>query len=183
MKNVFIALSLGMSLMLQVGCSSLPQKDGETWIYDDGPTLEQKKNLWDACVKVLSEYGSVKESIYDEGLLVVHSDMTSQFGENLRMVISCKIMQDDEGYFEPTVRVLNQYDRSMTHLYKVSEEQSDYQWTTASFNQKMEVQLYNKIMDLVENRKNQYHDTFPQSNPDRAPYQEKKSYQEEGQDL
>lgn len=175
MKSTLILIISGLCVL--AGCSSMPQKDGETWIYADGPTLEQKKNLWDASLKVLNEYGIIRESVFDEGLLVVTSELKPQFGENLRMVISCKIIQDDEGYFEPLVRVMNQYDGSLTHLYKVSEEQPNYDWTTGSFNPKMEVEIYNKIMDLVERGKNKYHDSFPKSNPDRAPHREKHHYQ------
>jgi hypothetical protein len=162
MRNLlFLTIFLFVSLW---GCSNVPEKDGDTWIYPDGPTYEQKQALWDASLKVLNDYGRVQESIYDQGLLVVHSQVVPQFGENTRMVISCKIVEDDEGYFEPNVRVTNQYDRSLTHLYKVSEEQPSYQWTSGSFNTRLETEIYNKIMKMIEKDRKKF-DSFPRSNP------------------
>lgn len=123
--------SIGYFLIccLWIGCaSSLPA--------DYSRVLE-------ATHKVMTRHNLyVQESQYRENTLVAVSQVRGDFLNKTRVKVVARVVESDEGYPEPSIRVLNQWDNADTKAYH---DQVGERWVNLSTNAAMEAQLYNEI--------------------------------------
>lgn len=149
----FCLVSLS-ALCLLLGCSSAPvEPNSDHYYYSDGPTPAEKQKLWDAMVAVLGRYFVIRESIFREGVIVATSRVTHHGNQKTRAKVTAKIIQDEEGYFQPMVRVNEQVDISSPRPLNPTGTQPQYEWIRVRNNPNLEAKLVNEINMLAYGRK------------------------------
>ncbi|MEK7486039.1 MAG: hypothetical protein AABZ60_17080, partial [Planctomycetota bacterium] len=139
---------------MMIGCSSAPvESNSEHTYYSEGPTPADKQKLWDAMVAVLGRYFVIRESIFREGVIVATSRVTHHGSQKTRAKVTGKIIQDEEGYFQPMVRVNEQIDISSPRPMNPTGSQPQYEWIRVRNNSNLEAKLVNEINVLAYGRK------------------------------
>lgn len=120
-------------LLLVVGCATSKPVD-----YD---------KVWAATERVLIRNQlMVQESQYREDTMVAVSQVHGDFLNKTRVKVVARVEENDEGYAEPSIRVLNQWDNSEAKTWAQSEYQTGTKWINLSNNAAMEARLFNEIM-------------------------------------
>lgn len=103
--------------------------------------------MWSATYRVLNRHNLiVRDSLYREGTMVAVSRMNGDFLNKARVKVVARVVEGEEGYLEPAIRVLNQWDRSDAVAWGHPDYQAGYRWINLSTNAAMEARLYNEIM-------------------------------------
>ena len=139
MRNLIWVL---LSCLLWSGCAT-----NEPINYD---------RVLDATHRVLERHSLfVQESQYREGTLVAVSKVNGDFLSKSRVKVVARVVEDEEGYAQPTIRVLNQLDNSDVQTWNHPDYQVGERWINVSANAAMEAQLYNEIQQEL-GRQNNY---------------------------
>lgn len=140
-KNLWV-LIISIFLVL-IGCSSFQ----DTKEYQD---------MWRATQKVMAQNNLlVKESLYREGTLVAVSQVNGDFLSKARVKVVARIVEDEEGYLEPAIRVISQWDNSDVQTWGRPDYQAGTRWINAGSNAAMEAKIYNEIQREL-GRRNHY---------------------------
>lgn len=136
----------GLSLL---GCSLPGNASNENqsglYYYEDGPTPEDRQKLWDAMVAVLGKDFVIRESVFREGVIVAVSPLNRHGSKKTRAKLTAKIIQDEEGYFQPMVRVVDEMDISEPRPLNPTGSQPAYEWIHLRNNPNLEAKLVNAI--------------------------------------
>lgn len=104
--------------------------------------------VWDATHKVLARNNLVvRDSGYREDTIVAVSKVHGDFLSKSRVKVVARVVEDQHGYWEPHIRVLNQWDNSDARTWGHPDYQPHSQWINLSVNAAMEAQLYNEIQE------------------------------------
>lgn len=87
----------------------------------------------------------VRKSLYHDHTLVAVSRMNGDFLNKSRVKVVARIVENEEGYLEPAIRVLNQWDKSDAKVWGRPSHQAGYKWINLSTNSSMEARLYNEV--------------------------------------
>ncbi len=87
----------------------------------------------------------VQESRYREDTLVAVSQVHGDFLNKTRVKVVARVVESEEGYAEPAIRVLNQWDNSDAKTWNPPVYQAGENWIVLSTNAAMEAKLYNEI--------------------------------------
>ena len=118
---------------------------------------EEYKNIWQATQKVLARNNlSVKESLYREGTIVAVSKINGDFLNKSRVKVVARIVEDEDGYLEPAIKVISQWDNSDVNTTGRPEYQPKTRWINLGSNASFEAKLYNEIQQ--ELGKNNYYE-------------------------
>lgn len=161
MRGVIVSLlSVGICFFV-LGCSSAPvETNTDHYYYSDGPTPEDKQKLWDGMVAVLGRHFVIRESIFREGVIVATSRVHHHGTRKTRSKVTAKIIQDEEGYFQPMVRVTEQVDISVPRPMNPTGTQPQYEWIRVRNNPNLEAKLVNEINAVVYGKKGFSSDFF-----------------------
>lgn len=153
MRGVLVSAISLWTCFLILGCSSAPiDSNPEHIYYADGPTPEDKQKLWDGMVTVLGRHFVIRESIFREGVIVATSRVNHHGTRKTRSKVTAKIIQDEEGYFQPMVRVTEQVDISVPRPVNPTGTQPQYEWIRVRNNPNLEAKLVNEINAVVYGR-------------------------------
>lgn len=141
MKILISLLSVVSLLVFISGCGTTPRN------------LSEFDRVWTATEEVLQREGyMVKPSRYHENTLVATSRMNADALNKGRTKVIAKIVVDQDGYFEPSIRVLNQLDISEASAWSHPNMNENHMWINSSTNEKIETEIYNKIQGLLQNK-------------------------------
>jgi hypothetical protein len=87
----------------------------------------------------------VQESLYRESTLVATSQVHGDFLSKTRVKVIARVTTGEEGYAEPSIRVLNQWDNADAQTRNRPDYQVGESWINLSTNAAMEADLYNEI--------------------------------------
>ena len=129
MKAIVLTLTL-----LMISCAT----------YDyDSPEYQQ---VWQATQKVLKRHQFiVRKSLYREGTLIATSRVSGDFLNKSRVKVVARVIANQEGYPDPVIRVVNQWDNSEVTTWGHPDYQARRQWINLSSNAAIEARLYNEI--------------------------------------
>lgn len=101
--------------------------------------------VWDATHRVLARNELiVRDSGYREDTIVAVSKVHGDFLSKSRVKVIARVI-DQDGAWEPKVRVLNQWDNSDARTWGRAEYHDNSQWINLNANAAMEARLYNEI--------------------------------------
>lgn len=145
--RLFTIAAVLFSMLLATGCGRHIFRSSDD--YD---------RVWVASQTVMNRHGLiVKPSKYREDTLVAVSRVQGDFATNKsRVKVVTRIVQDEDGYYEPSVRVLEQLDSSEVNAWGHSNYQPNHHWVNVGNNASMEATFYNEIMEILNSQTNTY---------------------------
>lgn len=145
--KLFTVATVLFSMLLVTGC-------GRNVFFSDA----DYDRAWVASQTVMHRHGlKVKPSKTREDTLIAVSRVQGDFGTSKnRVKVVTRIVQDEDGYFAPSVRVLEQLDVSEPKAWGHSNYQPNHHWVNVGNNAAMEARLYNEIMDVMAGQVNTY---------------------------
>ena len=144
-----IFLSLLVLTMVVTGCSMRGKV-----------RKEEFNRVWVATKEVLERHNFiVRPAGYHEKTLVAVSRVNTNCLNKARVKVVAQIIRDQDGYLEPSIRVVNQMDISDTNFWGHPNTQDNHHWVNLSANESMEAKIYNDIMQLLreENKAHKVH--------------------------
>ena len=114
------------------------------------------KLVWQAMYKVLQERFLIRVSRYEDGYIFATSRVRYEGGLTARVKIVGQVVENEEGFFEPQVRVLEQADLSVPKVHARAIYQPTHQWRNLGFDRGMEVEIANAIEAELLGRKNPF---------------------------
>lgn len=145
--RLFTITAILFSMLLVTGCGR--------HIFSSNDEYDR---VWIASQTVLNRHGLiVKPSKYREDSLVAVSRVQGDFATmKNRVKVVTRIVLDEDGYYTPNVRVLEQIDVSEVNAWGHSNYQPNNHWVNSANNASMEAKIYNEIMEIVNSQVNTY---------------------------
>lgn len=145
-----LALLALLSSLVLVGCADrqpLPEEAGYDAAIAPIPSYTEYKATWQALYKVMKRHFLIRVSRFEDGYIVATSEMTSPQGIKQRLKVVGQVVEDEDGFFEPQIHVLEQYDMSPTALTARGEAvySPHYQWRSAGRNHAEEARLVEEV--------------------------------------
>ena len=134
--------------LLAIGCADrqpLPEEAGYEAAIAPIPSYSEYKLAWQSLYNVMSRHALSRVSRYDDGYIVATSQITSGQGVKQRLKFVGQIVEDEDGFFEPQILVLEQYDMSVTSAFADAVYQPKYTWRTAGRNHDAEADLVEEV--------------------------------------
>ena len=106
--------------------------------------------MWDATQRVLVRNKLVvRESDFREDTLIATSKVHGDFLNKTRVKVVARIAEDQDGHWEPRIRVVNQWDNAEAKAWGNPAYQDSAQWINLNSNAAFEARIYNEIMEEI----------------------------------
>jgi hypothetical protein len=160
--------------LLCLGCAEhppMPEEAGYQAATAPIPSYEEYKTVWQATYKVMKEHYLIRISRFEDGMIVATSEISAPAGTKQRLKIVAHVVEDEDGFFEPQIRVHQQVDMSVITPFRASVNSSNYRWRDIGFNHRAEAGLVEAVYrEMRGGRDNpQTGNAFQVSRTDRTP--------------
>lgn len=145
MKRWILVLAMPL---LALGCADrqpLPEEAGYEAAIAPIPSYSEYKLAWQSLYNVMSRHFLIRVSRYEDGYIVATSQITAPQGMKQRLKVVGQIVEDEDGFFEPQIHVLEQYDMSVSSAFAEAVYQPKYEWRTAGRNHDAEADLVEEV--------------------------------------
>ena len=134
--------------LLCLGCAErppLPEEAGYQAATAPIPSYAEYKAVWQSTYKVMKGHFLIRISRFEDGMIVATSEIQAPSGTKQRLKVVAQVVEDEDGFFEPQVRVHEQVDTSIVTPFRAAVHSSHYRWRDVGFNHQAEARLVEEI--------------------------------------